>query len=175
MNFQLWHEEDIARREDLGPERVRQAKRVIDRCNQARNDAIEKIDVWLLGQLPPARPESTQHSETPGMIIDRLSILSLRVYHMRIEASRASASDEHRHTCRERCTVLEEQARDLKRCLQVLLVELRKGTRRFRLYRQFKMYNDPNLNAQLYSPEPPRPGRSSTAPAGSANRPGVSR
>src|SRR5450631_98890 len=86
MNFDLWHEEDMARRDDLGPERVREAKRTIDQCNQSRNDAIEQMDIWLLSQLPPAKPASPQHSETPGMIMDRLSILSLKLYHMGIEA-----------------------------------------------------------------------------------------
>ncbi|MBI5384613.1 MAG: DUF4254 domain-containing protein [Verrucomicrobia bacterium] len=153
MNFELWHEEDLARRDDLGAERVRQAKRVIDRCNQSRNDAIEQIDTWLLAQLPPAAG-SPQHSETPGMIIDRLSILSLKRYHMRLEAERVSASEEHRQKCRLRCAILEEQARDLQRCVDNLLAELRGGTRHFKLYRQLKMYNDASLNPQLYGGPP---------------------
>ena len=151
MNFDLWHEEDVARRDDLGAERVCQAKRTIDRCNQARNDAIEQIDVRLLEQLPPAAPDKPQHSETPGMIIDRLSILSLRLYHMRIEAERASAAEEQRRKCRDRCVILEEQQRDLQRCLEILLSDLQAGARRFKLYRQLKMYNDASLNPQLYT------------------------
>ena len=82
MNFELWHEEDMARRDDLGSERVHQAKRAIDRCNQSRNDAVERLDAWFLSQLPPMAPAASLHSETPGMIIDRLSILSLKVYHI---------------------------------------------------------------------------------------------
>lgn len=151
MNFELWHEEDIARRDDLGAERVRRAKRTIDRCNQMRNDAIEAVDVWLLKRLSPPRPGSPQHSETPGMIVDRLSILSLKIYHMRVEARRRDADEGHRAKCRARCDILEEQIRDLKDCLQTLLDELRAGTRRFKVYRQFKMYNDASLNPQLYS------------------------
>jgi hypothetical protein len=150
MNFDLWHEEDIARRDDLGSDRVRQAKRAIDRLNQARNDAIERLDAWLLNQLPAARSESPLHSETPGMIIDRLSILALKVYHMRIEATRESAPEEHRRKCSEKCTVLEEQLVELKTCLRELLEQLKSGTRRFKIYRQFKMYNEPTLNPQLY-------------------------
>ncbi|MDB6021243.1 MAG: hypothetical protein JWQ04_1100 [Pedosphaera sp.] len=150
MNFDLWHEEDMARRDDLGPERVRQAKRTIDRCNQARNDAIEQIDLWLLAQLPAARPASPQHSETPGMIIDRLSILSLKLYHMRLEATRENASAEHREKCLAKSAILEEQIRDLRDCLAKLLSELEQGTRHFKLYRQLKMYNDASLNPQLY-------------------------
>lgn len=154
MNFDLWHEEDIARRDDLGAGRVHEAKRVIDRCNQARNDAIEHVDTWLLAQLPPAHAASSQHSETPGMIIDRLSILSFKLYHMRLEAERASAPEDHRPKCVARCVILEEQARDLKRCLDNLLAELQNGTRYFKLYRQLKMYNDASLNPQLYGGQP---------------------
>jgi hypothetical protein len=155
MNFDLWHEEDIARRDDLGFERMRDAKRTIDRCNQARNNAVEQIDLWLLSQLPPANPGSPLHSETPGMIIDRLSILSLKLYHMRVEAARESAAGEHRRKCAARCAILEAQAHDLKNCLENLLLELQKGTRCFKLYRQLKMYNDASLNPQLYQPQQP--------------------
>ena len=150
MNFDLWHAEDVARRDDLDPESMRDAKRTIDRCNQSRNDAIEQFDVWLLGQLPPVHPNAPLHSETPGMTIDRLSILSLKLYHMRIEAARESATGEHRRKCEEKCKMLEEQFGDLKNCLKQLLDELKSGTRRFKLYRQFKMYNDASLNPQLY-------------------------
>ena len=155
MNFELWHEEDVARRDDLGAERVCQAKRVIDRCNQSRNDAIERFDVWLLAQLPPVGSDSPQHSETPGMIIDRLSILSLKVYHMRAEAERTTASDEHREKCLSRCAILEDQLRDLGDCLENLLADLQSGKRRFKLYRQLKMYNDASLNPQLYGRSEP--------------------
>jgi len=154
MNFDLWHEEDIARRDDLGPERVREAKRAIDRFNQRRNDAIEQIDVWLLEQLPPPQPGAPRHSETPGMIIDRLSILSLKLFHMRIEAARDTATPEHRAKCAARCQVLEEQSADLRASLAELFGELTQGTRCFKLYRQLKMYNDAALNPQLYAKNP---------------------
>ena len=150
MNFDLWHAEDMARRDDLGPASVRDAKRTIDRCNQLRNDAIEEFDVWLLDQLPPAGSDAALHSETPGMIVDRLSIMALKIYHMRIEAARESADDEHRRKCSHKCAALEEQHDDLKRCLQVLMDELQSGARQCKLYRQFKMYNDARLNPQLY-------------------------
>jgi hypothetical protein len=150
MNFDLWHEEDIARRDDLGSDRIREAKRVIDRCNQTRNDAVEQIDVWLLSQLPPANLASPQHSETPGMIIDRLSILSLKLYHMRIEAARETVSEEHRTKCRNKALILEEQTRDLEKSMADLLAAFGNGSRHFKLYRQFKMYNDASLNPQLY-------------------------
>jgi len=150
MNFDLWHAEDAARRDDLGPTSVRDAKRTIDRCNQARNDAIEKFDVWLLGQFPPLPPGAALHSETPGMILDRLSIMALKIYHMKIEANRETADNTQRDQCAQKCALLEEQHGDLKTCLKYLLTELAAGTRRFKLYRQFKMYNDARLNPQLY-------------------------
>jgi hypothetical protein len=151
MNFDLWHEEDVARRDDLGDARIREAKRNIDRFNQARNDAIERLDEWILRQLPPLAESSPLHSETPGMIIDRLSILALKVYHMQIEAARESATEEHRRRCSEKLARLTEQLHDLKNCLAELLAQLPAGTRRFKVYRQMKMYNDATLNPQLYA------------------------
>ena len=88
-NFELWHEEDVARRDDLGSERVHQAKRAIDRFNQERNNFIEEMDKALVAELKPAESGCPKNSETPGMIIDRLSILSLKEYHMREETERA--------------------------------------------------------------------------------------
>jgi hypothetical protein len=84
------------------------------------------------------------------MMIDRLSILALKLYHMRIEATRESATEEHRRQCSEKCALLEEQLHDLKNCLLELLEQLHAGTRRFKIYRQLKMYNDARLNPQLY-------------------------
>ncbi|KAB2665568.1 MAG: DUF4254 domain-containing protein [Verrucomicrobia bacterium] len=150
MNFDLWHEEDIARRDDLPAERIRAAKRAIDRFNQARNDAVEKLDVCLLTHLPQPAADVPLHSETAGMIVDRLSILALKLYHMRIEAERPSAAEQHRATCTGKAMVLTEQRSDLARCLRELLGDMRAGRRQFRLYRQFKMYNDPSLNPELY-------------------------
>jgi len=150
MNFDLWHEEDIARRDDLPSDRIRAAKRAIDRFNQARNDAVEKIDIWILQDLPEANTQIPLHSETPGMIIDRLSILALKLYHMEIEEKRASAPPEQQAKCLAKSRMLTEQRSDLIACFNQLLPDLKAGRRQFRLYRQFKMYNDPALNPQLY-------------------------
>ena len=155
MNFDLWHEEDTARRDDLGDGHVKHAKRNIDRFNQARTNAIEQLDDWFCQQLPPANPKSPLNSETPGQIIDRLSILALKIFHMQIEASRESAPAEQRRKCAEKYVVLEEQLRDLKNCLDELLRELQAGTRRFKIYRQHKMYNDAALNPALYAKAAP--------------------
>jgi hypothetical protein len=151
MNFALWHEEDVARRDDLPSERVRDAKRAIDRFNQARNDAVEQIDLQLIQRIEMRSPQSgILHSETPGMMMDRLSIIALKEYHMQIEANRLSASSEHRNQCAGRVRILQEQRADLVGCLDQLLLELGQGRRRFKLYRQFKMYNDPSLNPEIY-------------------------
>ena len=149
-NFQLWHEEDIARRDDLGLERIHQAKRAIDRFNQERNNFIEEIDKALVAILQPRESGIPRNSETPGMMIDRLSILSLKEYHMNEEAIRADASEAHRTACTEKLERITRQRMDLTGCLGELLAEVTAGTRSFSVYYQFKMYNDPELNPQLY-------------------------
>lgn len=149
QNFSLWHEEDQARREDCGPEHVYRAKRAIDRHNQLRNNAMERIDAALLEVLEPA-PEAPLNSETPGMMIDRLSILALKEYHMREETERAEASPEHRESCARKLAVIHTQRADLAGILSRFFDEICAGTRGFKVYFQFKMYNDPALNPQLY-------------------------
>jgi len=150
FNFQLWHEEDRARRDDLGFEHVYRAKRAIDRLNQQRNNAVERLDDFLAaaaGLFPDGCP---MHSETPGMIVDRLSILALKAYHMREEAERFDATPEHRAACAAKLDTIERQRSDLTAALAGLMEEIEGKTRGFRLYRQFKMYNDPSLNPELY-------------------------
>ena len=149
-NFDLWHEEDKARDPHATDADIAQVKRAIDRLNQRRNDLVEKIDQWLLANLPQQNAAAPLNSETPGLIIDRLSILALRIYHTRIEAHRESATEAHRLRNASRLTVLEEQRNDLAGCLDALLDAVRSGLRRFKLYRQMKMYNDPDLNPAVY-------------------------
>lgn len=151
-NFLLWHEEDVARRDDLGFERVWQAKRAIDRYNQERNNFIEEMDKAIVAALQPAEPGAgvPRNSETPGMILDRLSILALKDYHMEEEALRTDASAEHREACAVKLARIRLQRADLTQCLTELLAEVAAGRRTIAVYYQFKMYNDPALNPQLY-------------------------
>lgn len=149
-NFQLWHEEDIARRDDLGFESVYRAKRNIDRFNQERNNFIEEMDKAIVATLSPATSGCPRNSETPGMMIDRLSILALKEYHMHEETVRADASPQHREKCSEKLARIRVQRADLTHCLAELFDDVVARRRTFSVYFQFKMYNDPALNPQLY-------------------------
>lgn len=152
-NFKLWHEEDIARIKDINPQRIVEAKRNIDKYNQARNNAMENIDEWILNYLNlNVRANATKiHSETPGMMIDRLSIMQLKRYHMEEQTLRADASEQHKSKCLDRVLVLDEQIADLSYSLTEVLEQLKNGLLKFKVYRQFKMYNDPSLNPQIYN------------------------
>lgn len=134
----------------MGFEFVYHAKRAIDSYNQQRNDFIERMDQALFEAFKPDPEHVPVNSETPGMIIDRLSILALKVYHMREQTVRDDASPEHLAKCRDRLAVLERQRDDLTRILLHFIGELAQGTRAFRVYFQFKMYNDPAMNPELY-------------------------
>jgi hypothetical protein len=150
-NFLLWHEEDIARIKDIEPLRMVEAKRNIDKYNQLRNNAIEKIDEWILTFLAVNNDSQlVMHSETPGMMMDRLSIMALKRYHMFEETIRPDASIDHKSKCSFKVMVLDEQIDDLADCLRNVLQQLYLGKLKFKVYRQFKMYNDPELNPQLY-------------------------
>jgi hypothetical protein len=156
-NFVLWHAEDEARRPSADHASIAAVKREIDRVNQVRNDTAEHIDACLLaslrkaaGQYPSMMERGDQHSETPGMMMDRLSILSLKLFHTREELDRATAPPGHHEWNTERFATLQEQRDDLARCLERLWTQVCAGERYFKQYRQLKMYNDPELNPVLY-------------------------
>jgi hypothetical protein len=152
-NFDLWHIEDEARAIGATDAEMADVKRRVDRTNQRRNDLAEALDRALLDWLEPLglpNPEASLHSESPGLIVDRLSILALKIYHTREEAERAVAPAGHAERNRERLAILEEQRADLAGCLESLWRQTLAGGRRFKLYRQLKMYNDPALNPAIY-------------------------
>ena len=157
-NFALWHEEDIARRDDLGFEAVYQAKRNIDRFNQERNNFAEEMDRAVVAVLHPPEAGCPRNSETPGMMIDRLSILALKEFHMHEETVRPEAPAAHREKCAEKLARIRRQRADLTGCLADLIADVAAGRRTFSVYYQFKMYNDPALNPQLYR-NAPKSGR----------------
>lgn len=152
-NFDLWHTEDRARAPQATAADIAEVKRNIDRYNQQRNDLAEKCDALLLDALAERSLPNTAaelHSESPGLMIDRLSILALKIYHTREEIDRAGAPPGHAERNHERLALLIEQRDDLVGCFDRLWNDLLAGRRRFKLYRQLKMYNDPALNPSIY-------------------------
>lgn len=150
-NFELWHEEDKARRDDMGADYVYQAKRKIDGFNQTRNDYMEKMDQWFSERLQPKQDGSCPYnSETPGMMIDRLSILALKAYHMQEQVDRDDVDAGHREACQKKVATIMLQRDVLAQCLDELIAAVQADQRSFKVYFQFKMYNDPSLNPQLY-------------------------
>jgi hypothetical protein len=165
FNSLLWAEEDLARRTQVGDDQIAANKRAIDRYNQARNDATERIDELLLtalglvdpasarsdAPLSTAKPGSRLNSETAGSMIDRLSILALKVHAMRQQSERRDVDDMHRSSSRAKLERLQQQRADLGGCLDALLADAQAGRAHFKVYRQFKMYNDPRFNPALVS------------------------
>ena len=154
-NFNLWHAEDAARDPNATDHEIVLSKRTIDWVNQQRNDLAERCDLLLIEHLAARNlpnPHSPLHSETPGLMIDRLSILSLKLFHTDEQITRPHAPEGHAERNRARYAILLEQRDNLARCLDELWEEVLAGRRRIQLYLQLKMYNDPSLNPVQYDP-----------------------
>jgi len=152
-NFQLWHVEDRARRTDVDAEVIAKCKYAIDKLNQKRNDLIERVDACLNGVLAPLLPPDgaeRYNTETVGAALDRLSIQALKMYHMDEQRTRRGVDAEHVAQCQAKLEVLRRQHTDLENAVLELLDEYAAGTKRPKVYYQFKMYNDPSLNPELY-------------------------
>ena len=148
-----WHLEDIIRDPDIQPVEALAIKRRIDKSNQDRTDMVEYIDSYYLQLFQDVIPKADArvNTETPAWAIDRLSILALKIYHMQAEATRPDASAEHRARCAAKLQVLLTQREDLTQSITELLEDLSAGTKRMKVYKQMKMYNDTDTNPVLYA------------------------
>lgn len=147
-----WHLEDIIRDPHIDPIEALQLKRRIDRSNQDRTDLVEQIDSYFRQKYSDVNisPDATINTESPAWAVDRLSILALKIYHMREQAEREDASEEHKQKCGAKLNVLLEQQVDLSTAIDQLLGDIAEGRKYMKVYRQMKMYNDPSTNPILY-------------------------
>ena len=147
-----WHLEDLIRDPHINPLDALQLKRRIDRSNQDRTDLVEQIDAYFLHHFSDVVviTGARINTESPAWAIDRLSILALKIYHMREQVERKDADEAHRERCRAKLAVLLEQQRDLSLAIDQLLADIASGEKYMKTYRQMKMYNDPSTNPVLY-------------------------
>ncbi len=148
-----WHYEDIIRDPHINPGEALALKRRIDQSNQDRTDLVEDIDSYFRQLFSHVRPQDDArlNTESPAWAVDRLSILALKIYHMREQVERGDATDEHRKKCQAKLGVLLEQQVDLSTAIDQLLEDIEAGRKYMKVYRQMKMYNDPSTNPVLYS------------------------
>lgn len=148
-----WHLEDIIRDPDIDPVEALALKRRIDRSNQVRTDMVEDIDTWFRTRYRDVKPlaEATINTESPAWALDRLSILALKIWHMREQAGRMDADAAHRRKSEARLAVLLEQRRDLSGAIDRLIDDIAAGRKYMKVYRQMKLYNDPATNPVLYA------------------------
>lgn len=147
-----WHLEDIIRDPEIDPVEALKIKRWIDKSNQERTDMVEYVDSWFLQKYSDVKiqPDAKINTESPAWAIDRFSILALKVYHMKEEANRAEATEEHRANCQKKLDVLNEQHSDLSTAIEELIQDIEAGRKYMKVYKQMKMYNDDELNPVLY-------------------------
>ena len=148
-----WHLEDIIRDPHIDPLEALKLKRRIDRSNQDRTDLVEQIDSYFRMKYSDVKvlPDATINTESPAWAVDRLSILALKIYHMREQAERTDATQEHKEKCQAKLNVLLEQQVDLSTAIDQLLVDIEAGRKYMKVYKQMKMYNDPATNPVLYA------------------------
>ncbi len=147
-----WHFEDLIRDPHIDPVEALSLKRRIDKSNQDRTDLVEEIDSWFRRHFSEVKvlPDARLNTESPAWAIDRLSILTLKIWHMREQVERQDATPEHTARCQAKLDVLLEQQRDLSLAIDQLLEDIEAGRKYMKVYRQMKMYNDPSLNPVLY-------------------------
>ena len=147
-----WHLEDLIRNPEIDPVEALALKRRIDKSNQDRTDLVELIDSYFLDkyQEVKALPDATINTESPAWAVDRLSILALKIYHMRKEVERQDTAAAHRSQCEAKLKVLLEQQKDLSSAIDQLIADIEAGRKYMKVYKQMKMYNDPALNPVLY-------------------------
>ena len=148
-----WHYEDLVRDPHIDPTDALALKRRIDRSNQDRTDLVEDIDSYFrqtYSEVQPL-PDARLNTESPAWAVDRLSILTLKIWHMQEQTARSDASDSHLERCQQRLAVLVEQRKDLATAIQQLLDDIAQGRVQMKVYRQMKMYNDPATNPVLYN------------------------
>ena len=147
-----WHLEDLIRDPNIEPTAALALKRRIDKSNQDRTDLVEIIDeyYWQLFHQVKPQPTATLNTESPAWAIDRLSILQLKIYHMKAEVERADVDEAHKAKCQAKLNVLLEQNNDLGTAIAQLLEAYKRGEKVMKVYKQMKMYNDPALNPVLY-------------------------
>ncbi len=148
-----WHLEDIIRDPNIDPVEALKIKRRIDRSNQERTDMVEYIDSYFLDLYKDVRvaADATVNTESPAWAIDRLSILALKIYHMEQEVRREDVSQKHIEECGRKLDVLRQQQVDLSGAIDALLDDIAAGRKYMKVYKQMKMYNDPELNPVLYA------------------------
>lgn len=148
-----WHLEDIIRDPNIDSTEALKIKRTIDKSNQDRTDLVELIDSYFLDKYKdiPVKEDATINTETPAWAIDRLSILALKIFHMREEVKRTDVDEEHHRQVTDKLNILLQQQIDLSTAIDQLLEDLEEGRKYMKVYKQMKMYNDPSLNPVLYS------------------------
>lgn len=148
-----WDLEDLIRDPEINPEAALKLKRRIDASNQERTDMVEKLDDYFLELYKDITPKADArlNTESIAWALDRLSILSLKLYHMGVQARRTDASESHINKCQRKLSVLQIQQQDLTQAINELMEDIENGNRIMKVYRQMKMYNDPSLNPVLYN------------------------